>query len=66
CTTTVAGHPVAESTVPGGSAAPAAASGPAGEPDAAALRAIERTGTLPRDTDGRVPSSFIIGLRPQD
>ncbi len=34
--------------------------------DAAALRAIERTGTLPRDTDGRVPSSLIIGLRPQD
>ncbi|MDR7148474.1 colicin import membrane protein [Hydrogenophaga palleronii] len=34
--------------------------------DDAALRAIERTGTLPRDTDGRVPSSLIIGLRPQD
>lgn len=34
--------------------------------DAAAVRAIERTGTLPRDTDGRVPSSLIIGLRPQD
>lgn len=34
--------------------------------DAAALRAIERTGTLPQDTDGRVPSSLIIGLRPQD
>jgi len=34
--------------------------------DAAALRAIERTGMLPRDTDGRVPSSLIIGLRPQD
>jgi colicin import membrane protein len=34
--------------------------------DDAAMRAIERTGTLPRDTDGRVPTSFIIGLRPQD
>lgn len=34
--------------------------------DEAALRAIERTGTLPRDTDGRVPSSLIIGLRPLD
>lgn len=34
--------------------------------DDAALRAIERTGTLPRDTDGRVPPSLIIGLRPLD
>ena len=34
--------------------------------DQAVLRAIDRTGTLPRDTDGRVPSSLIIGLRPQD
>lgn len=34
--------------------------------DEAVLRAIDRTGTLPRDTDGRVPSSLIIGLRPQD
>ena len=34
--------------------------------DDAAMRAIERTGTLPRDTDGRVPSSLIIGLRPLD
>jgi colicin import membrane protein len=34
--------------------------------DEAALRAIERTGSLPRDTDGRVPSSLIIGLRPLD
>jgi colicin import membrane protein len=34
--------------------------------DQAVLRAIDRTGTLPRDTDGRVPSPLIIGLRPQD
>ena len=34
--------------------------------DQAVLRAIDRTGTLPRDTDGRVPSALIIGLRPQD
>lgn len=34
--------------------------------DEAVLRAIDRTGTLPRDTDGRVPASLIIGLRPQD
>lgn len=34
--------------------------------DDAVLKAIDRTGSLPRDTDGRVPSSLIIGLRPQD
>lgn len=34
--------------------------------DQAVLRAIDRTGTLPRDTDGKVPSPLIIGLRPQD
>ena len=34
--------------------------------DQAVLRAIDRTGTLPRDTDGRVPPALIIGLRPQD
>ncbi len=30
--------------------------------DDAVLRAIEKTGTLPRDTDGRVPSSMILGF----
>lgn len=34
--------------------------------DDAVLRAIDRTGGLPRDTDGRVPPALIIGLRPQD
>jgi len=34
--------------------------------DDAVLKAIDRTATLPRDTDGRVPASLIIGLRPQD
>ncbi|NIM40741.1 MAG: cell envelope integrity protein TolA [Hydrogenophaga sp.] len=34
--------------------------------DDAVLRAIDRTGTLPRDVDGRVPSSLVIGLRPLD
>ena len=34
--------------------------------DQAVLRAIDRTGTLPKDTDGRVPSPLIIGLRPMD
>lgn len=34
--------------------------------DDAVLRAIERTGSLPRDTDGRVPTPLIVELRPQD
>lgn len=34
--------------------------------DQAVLRAIERTASLPRDTDGKVPPALIIGLRPQD
>jgi colicin import membrane protein len=34
--------------------------------DKAALAAIDRTGTLPRDTDGRVPSPMILELRPRD
>ncbi|MCU0942169.1 MAG: cell envelope integrity protein TolA [Hydrogenophaga sp.] len=34
--------------------------------DEAVLRAIDRTGTLPRDVDGRVPSAMVIGLRPLD
>lgn len=34
--------------------------------DDAALKAIDRTGTLPRDVDGRVPSPIIIVVRPSD
>ena len=34
--------------------------------DDAVLRAIDRTGTLPRDVDGRVPPLLIIGFRPND
>lgn len=34
--------------------------------DRAALAAIDRTGVLPRDTDGSVPSPMIIELRPRD
>ncbi|MDI9333497.1 MAG: cell envelope integrity protein TolA [Cytophagales bacterium] len=33
--------------------------------DAAVLRAIEKTDTLPRDVDGRVPSSMTLILRPK-
>ncbi len=34
--------------------------------DEAVLRAIDRTNSLPKDTDGRVPPSLVIGLRPLD
>lgn len=34
--------------------------------DNAALRAIDRTASLPRDTDGRVPSPIVIVVRPTD
>ena len=34
--------------------------------DEAVLRAIDKTEVLPRDTDGRVPSSFEISFRPRD
>jgi colicin import membrane protein len=34
--------------------------------DQAVLRALERTGELPRDDNGRVPSSMVIGFRPRE
>lgn len=34
--------------------------------DDAVLRALDKTESLPRDEDGRVPSSLEIGFRPQD
>lgn len=34
--------------------------------DDAVIRALQKTETLPRDVDGRVPSSLVIGFRPQD
>ena len=34
--------------------------------DDAVLRAIDKTEVLPRDTDGRVPSSFEISFRPRE
>ena len=33
--------------------------------DEAVLRAVDRTGTLPRDTDGRVPAVITITFRPR-
>jgi colicin import membrane protein len=32
--------------------------------DEAVLRAIDRTSSLPRDTDGRVPPVLLISFRP--
>jgi len=34
--------------------------------DEAVVRALYKTETLPRDIDGGVPSSLIIGFRPKD
>jgi len=34
--------------------------------DEAVLRAIDRTGILPRDVDGRVRTPIVIGFRPND
>lgn len=34
--------------------------------DDAVLRAIDRTETLPRDVDGRVPPTMVIAFRPRD
>jgi colicin import membrane protein len=34
--------------------------------DTAVLRAVERTGRLPRDENGRVPNTLILDFRPRD
>ena len=34
--------------------------------DDAVQRAIDRTQVLPRDVDGRVPSTMVIAFRPRD
>jgi colicin import membrane protein len=34
--------------------------------DEAVLRAIDKTGTLPRDTDGRVPARLILVFKPRE
>jgi colicin import membrane protein len=34
--------------------------------DETVLRAIDRTEVLPRDVDGRVPSTMVIAFRPKD
>ena len=70
-TDAIAGNPRAEvevRTLPDGTIVGRRLVKSSGNPawDDAVLKAIDRTATLPRDTDGRVPASLIIGLRPQD
>ena len=70
-TETLAGNPAAEVEVRTGPAGTiigrtlVKSSGHA-EWDEAVLRAIDRTGTLPRDVDGRVPARLSISFRPRD
>ncbi|MBZ8141477.1 protein TolA [Rubrivivax gelatinosus] len=70
-TDSVAGNPVAEIEVragPTGTIIARRLLKSSGEPawDEAVLRAIDRIGTLPRDVDGRVPSTIVITSRPKD
>lgn len=70
-TDTVAGNPAAEVEVRTGPSGTVIArrllkSSGHKEWDEAVLRAIDRTGTLPRDTDGRVPPVIVIAFRPNE
>lgn len=67
----IAGNPATEVMVraaPNGTIWSRQVTKPSGvrEYDEAVLRAIDRMGTLPRDTDGRVPSTLLITFRPND
>lgn len=70
-TDVVAGNPAAEvevTTRPTGEIIGRKLRKSSGSPawDEAVLRAIDRTATLPRDTNGRVPSPMLIRFRPKD
>jgi colicin import membrane protein len=70
-TEAVSGNPAAEVEVrvgPSGSILSARIVRPSGlkDWDDAVLRAIDRTGTLPRDVDGRVPPVLTIVFRPKE
>jgi colicin import membrane protein len=67
----VAGNPVAEVEVraaPDGTITGVRLTKSSGNKgwDDAVVRALQKTETLPRDTDGRVPSPIVIGFRPRD
>jgi len=70
-TGTVSGNPAAEvevRTAPNGSVIGRRLLKSSGskEWDEAVLRAIDRTETLPRDIDGRVPATLVVSFRPDD
>ncbi|MFT3816973.1 MAG: cell envelope integrity protein TolA [Rubrivivax sp.] len=70
-TDTISGNPAAEVEVragPGGSILSRRLLRSSGNKDwdEAVLRAIDRTGNLPRDTDGRVPPVILMAFRPQE
>ena len=70
-TDTTAGNPTAEvevRTSPDGTIISRRFTKPSGVKswDDAVLNAIDKTEVLPRDVDGRVPSSLIISFRPKD
>lgn len=70
-TETIAGNPAAEVEVragPSGSIISRRLVRSSGNKDwdEAVLRAIDRTGSLPRDVDGRVPPTIIVAFRPQE
>lgn len=70
-TDTVAGNPRAEVEIkllPDGSIVASKLTQSSGNRawDEAVLRAVERTATLPRDENGRVPPTIVLGFRPLD
>lgn len=70
-TDSISGNPAAEVEVragPGGSILSRRLVRSSGNKDwdEAVLRAIDRTGTLPRDVDGRVPAVILMAFRPNE
>lgn len=70
-TETVSGNPTAEvevRTLPDGTIASRRLIKSSGQPDwdEAVLKALDRTARLPRDENGRVPGTLVIGFRPRD
>ena len=70
-TDTPVGNPTADvevRTLPDGTIAARRLVKSSGNPawDDAVLKALDRTARLPRDEDGRVPGTLVIGFRPRD
>ncbi|MBC7918710.1 MAG: cell envelope integrity protein TolA [Rhodoferax sp.] len=70
-TDTISGNPIAEvevRTSPDGTIISRKLTKPSGVKswDDAVLNAIDKTEVLPRDVDGRVPTSLVISFRPRD